>query len=501
MMAASLVEQLGLRAALQDPEETAAIREAVETTVQALARGVAQRDARFECEVIPSGSFYEGTKIVKADEFDYMLCLKTLSVGTTSNSGQPQPGTEDVEMYRTSREATDPYVHVRLVKPELQEMWQDCLVDKPMAAEISKKLFGEDIGIALLNGGELKAAFYHHVKTVLPEVIHKRLRWSTSSLMILERILGQEGGEVRGVPEQVDFVWDGDTTKRISVDVCLTLHVNRRSRLSDVDRRYGPSSPHKEIIEEAVGLGFHVVPKFHLFWRLSWSRAEASVLANVFKKAPSARQVYKVAKFINENHFLDHYNVPSKISDSYALKTALMHTWFGTEEEEWADVGSAFILYLQKLHGCIKEGNLPHFFVTTHNLSPLTNWSVSKAAALRECINQIKAGTDVDTFLKSPIVIEPTEEQRASMKSLRDRKIRVVTPGVLKPPESLKMENILRELQKAEMEGNRKEEGAVGGQQEDNPMGGREEDAESILDGVAKTIKTLRDEERSKGNL
>ncbi|XP_066294260.1 cyclic GMP-AMP synthase-like receptor isoform X1 [Branchiostoma lanceolatum] len=490
-MTTGLVAQLGERAALQDVEETAAIREAVETTVQALARGVARRDARFECEVIPSGSFYEGTKIVKADEFDFMLCLKALSLGTTSVSGQP--GTEDVEMYRTSAQATDPHVYLRLVKPELQEMWTDCLVETSMAATISEKVFGEDIGMVLLNGGKLKATFYHHLKTVLPEVQHQRLTWLGSSLKTLERILGKEGGEVRGVPEALDFAWDGDKSKRISVDVCLTLHVNRWSGVSDVDRRYGPSHPHNEIIEEATGQGFHVVPKFQFYWRLSWSRAEASLLANIFKKAPSARQIYKVAKLINENNFLDHYNLPSKICDSYTLKTVLFHVWFDTTEAEWADIGSVFLRYLRKLHDSIKEGNLPHFFIKTHNLSPLTDWSVSKATALEKCIDQIKAATDVDAFLQSRFVIEPTEEVKANIKPLRDRKIRVLTTGQLKPPGILSQ---LKEM--GEMEEGRNEEGAVGGEEED---GGYEKEGESTLDVVAKTIATIRDDDADKANL
>ncbi|XP_078603542.1 cyclic GMP-AMP synthase-like receptor 1 [Branchiostoma floridae x Branchiostoma japonicum] len=495
MMAAGLIEQLGDRAALQDPEETAAIREAVETTVQALARGVAQRDARFECEVIPSGSFYEGTKIVRADEFDYMLCLKTLCVGTTSSSTTPtQAGTEDVEMYRASREATDPYVYLRLVKPELQEIWKDCLVKKDMAATISKQMFGEDIGISLLNGGKLKATFYHHLKTVLPEVQHEKLTWLSSSLKTLEHITGEEGGEVRGVPETLEFAWDGDKSRRISVDVCLTLHVNRWSRLSDVDRRYGPYHPHGDIIAEAVGQGFHVVPKFQFFWRLSWSSAEFSLLQNVFRKTPSARQIYRVAKFINENKFLDHYKLPTKICDSYTLKTTLLHMWFETTEEEWPNVGSAFLRYIQKLHDCIKDGNLPHFFIQTINLSPLSDWSVSNATALKECIDQIHVATDADAFLQSQIVVEPTEEVKASIKPLRDRKIRVLTTPGLKPP------GVLRQL-KALKEESGNEEGAVGGVEEDNLAGGCQKDVESTLEVIAKTIEKSREEEHDKANL
>ncbi|XP_066294261.1 uncharacterized protein [Branchiostoma lanceolatum] len=416
---------------------------------------------------------------------------QALSLGTTSVSGQP--GTEDVEMYRTSAQATDPHVYLRLVKPELQEMWTDCLVETSMAATISEKVFGEDIGMVLLNGGKLKATFYHHLKTVLPEVQHQRLTWLGSSLKTLERILGKEGGEVRGVPEALDFAWDGDKSKRISVDVCLTLHVNRWSGVSDVDRRYGPSHPHNEIIEEATGQGFHVVPKFQFYWRLSWSRAEASLLANIFKKAPSARQIYKVAKLINENNFLDHYNLPSKICDSYTLKTVLFHVWFDTTEAEWADIGSVFLRYLRKLHDSIKEGNLPHFFIKTHNLSPLTDWSVSKATALEKCIDQIKAATDVDAFLQSRFVIEPTEEVKANIKPLRDRKIRVLTTGQLKPPGILSQ---LKEM--GEMEEGRNEEGAVGGEEED---GGYEKEGESTLDVVAKTIATIRDDDADKANL
>lgn len=55
------------------------IQKAIEETVSLLLLHVASNDQRFECKLEPSGSFYEGTKVRQADEFDFMVCLSKFS--------------------------------------------------------------------------------------------------------------------------------------------------------------------------------------------------------------------------------------------------------------------------------------------------------------------------------------------------------------------------------------------------------------------------------------
>ena len=66
-------------AKLPDDEETVCVQKAIEEAVSALVRSVGEQDARFLGKIEPSGSFYEGTKILQPDEFDFVVTLSRLS--------------------------------------------------------------------------------------------------------------------------------------------------------------------------------------------------------------------------------------------------------------------------------------------------------------------------------------------------------------------------------------------------------------------------------------
>ena len=55
-------------AKLRNNEETVCVQKAIEEAVSALVRSVGEQDARFLGKIEPSGSFYEGTKILQPDQ-------------------------------------------------------------------------------------------------------------------------------------------------------------------------------------------------------------------------------------------------------------------------------------------------------------------------------------------------------------------------------------------------------------------------------------------------
>ena len=55
------------------------VQVAIEQAVAALLAKVASYDGRFESKLEPAGSFYDGTKIMKCDEFDFMANLVRIS--------------------------------------------------------------------------------------------------------------------------------------------------------------------------------------------------------------------------------------------------------------------------------------------------------------------------------------------------------------------------------------------------------------------------------------
>ena len=66
-------------AKLRNNEETVGVQKAIEEAVSALITSVGEQDARFLGKIEPLGSFYEGTKILQPDEFDFVVTLSRLS--------------------------------------------------------------------------------------------------------------------------------------------------------------------------------------------------------------------------------------------------------------------------------------------------------------------------------------------------------------------------------------------------------------------------------------
>ena len=76
---ASAARLAKLRRPLERDGETKQIQVGVETFVEDLLNCVGKLDSRFICKTIPSGSFYEGTKVGGPNEFDFMAEIEALS--------------------------------------------------------------------------------------------------------------------------------------------------------------------------------------------------------------------------------------------------------------------------------------------------------------------------------------------------------------------------------------------------------------------------------------
>ena len=76
---AEIVEKKKKKARFDDETEAELIREKLEQFMTNILAEVEKRDKRFQSTVIKSGSVYEGTKVCRPDEFDFMIRIDSLA--------------------------------------------------------------------------------------------------------------------------------------------------------------------------------------------------------------------------------------------------------------------------------------------------------------------------------------------------------------------------------------------------------------------------------------
>ena len=76
---AETVDHFERKATFENQSEAELIREKLEQLVSNILILVEKRDKRFQSTLIKSGSVYEGVKVGKPDEFDFMIRLNSLS--------------------------------------------------------------------------------------------------------------------------------------------------------------------------------------------------------------------------------------------------------------------------------------------------------------------------------------------------------------------------------------------------------------------------------------
>ena len=64
----------------REHEEVKEIGERIRSLVHEISRYIGRKDPLFKNFVIPSGSYFEDLKVEGPDEFDFMICLETLSL-------------------------------------------------------------------------------------------------------------------------------------------------------------------------------------------------------------------------------------------------------------------------------------------------------------------------------------------------------------------------------------------------------------------------------------
>lgn len=251
--------------------------------VQKILDLVAENDERFSCEVLHTGSAFEGYRIGKPDEFDFMCELKSLTY-------------DNCEILETE---TPGFVHIQ-VKNEFREKW---------------KMFLSEEGF--LDALKIKTCLANalHSKARTPCLVHKSWKFNFNTTSYDSCVLCQPFVCTSKAGVKMTLFWRGNFYKFMPIDIDVTpaIHFSNWPKAAKV--------PPPHVLEGYEDLGYHVVPKSggkdSLLWRLSFSVAELKILQNV---SPLQAACYTSLKIIKGQTML-------KCSSQHFSHLGFLHTY------------------------------------------------------------------------------------------------------------------------------------------------------------------------------
>ena len=376
-------------AKLSNNEENQDVQRAIEGAVSALLGSAAEQDARFEGKLEPSGSFYEGTKIMFPDEFDFMVNLSRLA------------GSCDI----VYRDKGIPHVLVRVSSSGEGEVFQSWSEFCEEISDITDPISGtgsNDGPIVCLDGSKLKQRFYSLLREAFKSVTWpENLKLVSSTGLTFDK-LNLSGATQSAASEKLDFRWKDNL--KVSVDLALAIECKGWPLLRGLfDRCIDEGHSAFLLKDKMQSSGFHVVPKLGVIWRISWSRAETVILKHIFTLNQQAAVSYCVAKLIKETHFVEvldnsSASIPIGICESYSLKHFLICLWISTSSSSvffTKTCGEILLELLKLLLDGLKTGNCLQVFAnfSTVKIGPLLPCF---ASALEKCIKSLLDMQDMD---------------------------------------------------------------------------------------------------------
>lgn len=246
-------------AKLPDNEETVGVQKAIEEAVSALITSVGEQDARFLGKIEPSGSFYEGTKILQPDEFDFVVTFSRLSEFC------------DI-VYQGGRRPR--YILVRFCPCEKDDMWHSCVdfCREKSNVEIVDPITGTysiiDGPFLYLDGSRLKQRFYCLLREAFKSVKWpENLKFVSSTGFAFDK-MGLSGATQTAASEKIDFLWRGNL--KVSVDLALAIEFKGWPSLPGLfDDLLVEGHPAYSLKMDMKSSGFHATPKLDVIWRIS----------------------------------------------------------------------------------------------------------------------------------------------------------------------------------------------------------------------------------------
>ena len=371
----------------REHEEVKEIEEKITSLVHKISQYIGRKDPLFKNSVIPSGSYFEDLKVEGPDEFDFMICLETLS----------SPGVcviKDIPL----RPVADPgYVHVHVANEEVRQLYRK-------QRYISKK-------------GNLKPdVLLERFKELIEEALRERKRRTdllSRGLNFFKRGLRRKREklehiyvELRKIPITIKVRWNGRkySDYEIFLDLTLCIKMSGWPAASDVERRINREHPGYEDFEKARREGFHLVAstigesgKPRTCRRLSFSVAEGIVLKSICENPKLMHKVtLKVLKVLRKKHEGDlclHEDAEDEeasyhvtwVFHSYVLKTMFLHEWCEFPEDScWSKdkLRERVKGILERIQTSLENKDIRSFWVPNYKLF---NFRARRATQTKPC--------------------------------------------------------------------------------------------------------------------
>ena len=384
-----VVEHFQREARITDENEADEVRHKLETLVNNILTEVEKQDERFQSTLIQSGSVYEGVKVHKPDEFDFMVRINCLTNKPSMHPSDKGQG----------------YVKLALNEDEWTEFKDEQGFFSPnLLSRHFKKLVSESLSNTEVPEGLV-------ILRTNQQLLDST--WGPVYFTLLGNSSGQDSpsglmySETHGPATTLYLRWQGgESYNNLEVTMDLTLSLEYLISLLPVQLAKLPHS----VDEYLHRTGFHVVPAGFDSWRISFSVAEREILRSSPDGFKVCFRVLKVARnTISELLGLDPSLVPS-----YIFKTVLLSQLFKLAGHRWdKDCWSQLIDDVIKaiLQGIVHE-KIPSFFIPGYNLLSMTDHENK----LRQCI--LKEMQNELRGLKMKLAPEDVKETRQQIRVL-----------------------------------------------------------------------------------
>ena len=364
---AEIVDQFERKAKFDNQSEADLIREKLERLVNNILTLVEKRDKRFQSTLIKSGSVYEGVKVGKPNEFDFMIRLNSLS---------------DKALFHPCHKG-EGYVKLQLDEHDWKEFKdEEGFFNPNLLRRHFKKLVNESSSdVQVPNGLRIQRA--------RRELLEGSHGWGPVFSDLLGNSSGQENpsdvmySETHGPATTLYMDWEGGESYRglnISVDLTLTLEY-RSSKL--------PVQVPPEVDVILQKSGFHVVPAGFDVWRISFSMAEKEIL---YSSPEGFKACYRVLKIVRDD-VAESLGLDASLVPSYIFKTVLVSQLFTTPDHLWEKdlLSQRIIQTLDLLLQGVKKEEIQSSFIPRYNLlSTRDRDHKLRQFVVEEMLNQIK---------------------------------------------------------------------------------------------------------------
>ena len=341
-----IFEDFEKRARFEDEDEADLIRQKLEILVGNILKQVEKQDQRFRSTLIQSGSVYEGVKVKKPDEFDFMVKLDSLT-----NTPLFYPC-----------EKGDGYVKLNLDDDTWKEFKDEHGFFSPnLLCRHFKKLVNGSLSYVEVPEGL-------SIQRADQELLDGP--WGP----VFSDLLGNSGGtddpsgvlysETHGPATTLYIKWQGDSSYRnllISVDLTLTLEYFITKLTAELSKSLPQS------VDDCLRRnGFHVVPAGFDVWRISFSMAEKDVLSS---SPEGFKACFRVLKIMRDT-VMERLGLDAALVPSYIFKTALLSQLFITEKPRWEQQLRSQTLegILEAILQGIVSEEINSFFLSRYNL-------------------------------------------------------------------------------------------------------------------------------------